>query len=116
MKLACLWITEVIHVLVWCAQLKELLLLPKVCVKTQEPQLVTEQLNVSCTSLRRILHKDLGLFAYKLQLTQELVASFALTLAAEISSYYYQLQEKSREKKFRREELKLATVVKWSFE
>ncbi|KAJ8935836.1 hypothetical protein NQ318_019895, partial [Aromia moschata] len=24
-----------------------------------------------CTSLRRILHKDLGLFAYKLQLTQE---------------------------------------------
>ncbi|KAJ8955173.1 hypothetical protein NQ318_009067 [Aromia moschata] len=45
-----------------------------------------------------------------------LVASFALTLAAEISSYYYQLQEKSREKKFRREELKLATVVKWSFE
>ncbi|KAJ8937844.1 hypothetical protein NQ318_022262 [Aromia moschata] len=29
MKLACLWITEVIHVLVRCAQLKELLLLPK---------------------------------------------------------------------------------------
>ncbi|KAJ8958844.1 hypothetical protein NQ318_019608 [Aromia moschata] len=28
-KLACLWITEVIHVLVRCAQLKELLLLPK---------------------------------------------------------------------------------------
>ncbi|KAJ8938485.1 hypothetical protein NQ318_007121, partial [Aromia moschata] len=27
--------------------------------------------NVSRTSLRRILHKDLGLFAYKLQLTQE---------------------------------------------
>ncbi|KAJ8956893.1 hypothetical protein NQ318_014310 [Aromia moschata] len=40
-KLACLWITEVIHVLVRCAQLKELLLLPKVCVKTQEPQLAT---------------------------------------------------------------------------
>ncbi|KAJ8936581.1 hypothetical protein NQ318_008053 [Aromia moschata] len=39
---ACLWITEVIHVLVQCAQLKELLLLPKLCVKTQEPQLVTE--------------------------------------------------------------------------
>ncbi|KAJ8960319.1 hypothetical protein NQ318_004053 [Aromia moschata] len=30
-----------------------------------------QQLNVSRTSLRRILHKDLGLFAYKLQLTQE---------------------------------------------
>ncbi|KAJ8958120.1 hypothetical protein NQ318_006049 [Aromia moschata] len=29
------------------------------------------QLDVSRTSLRRILHKDLGLFAYKLQLTQE---------------------------------------------
>ncbi|KAJ8944507.1 hypothetical protein NQ318_011765 [Aromia moschata] len=41
-KLACLWITEVIHVLVRCAQLKELLVLPKVCVKTQEPQLVIE--------------------------------------------------------------------------
>ncbi|KAJ8935521.1 hypothetical protein NQ318_005628 [Aromia moschata] len=49
-------------------------------------------------------------------LAGRLVASFALTLAAEISSYYYQLQEKSREKKFRREELKLATVVKCSFE
>ncbi|KAJ8956269.1 hypothetical protein NQ318_015005 [Aromia moschata] len=35
-------VTEVIHVLVRCAQLKELLLLPKVCVKTQEPQVVTE--------------------------------------------------------------------------
>ncbi|KAJ8950818.1 hypothetical protein NQ318_012680 [Aromia moschata] len=44
-KLACLWITEVIHVLVRCAQLKELLLLPKVCVKTQKPQLVTEHSN-----------------------------------------------------------------------
>ncbi|KAJ8934899.1 hypothetical protein NQ318_002653 [Aromia moschata] len=41
-KLACLWITEVIHVLVRCAQIKELLLLPKMCVKTQESQLVTE--------------------------------------------------------------------------
>ncbi|KAJ8944707.1 hypothetical protein NQ318_007920 [Aromia moschata] len=30
LKLACLWITEVIQVLVQCAQLKELLLLPKV--------------------------------------------------------------------------------------
>ncbi|KAJ8940256.1 hypothetical protein NQ318_004966 [Aromia moschata] len=30
-----------------------------------------QQLNVSRTSLRRILHKDLGLFAYKLQLTLE---------------------------------------------
>ncbi|KAJ8944957.1 hypothetical protein NQ318_013105 [Aromia moschata] len=30
-----------------------------------------QQLNVTCTSLRRILHKDLGLFAYKLQLTQD---------------------------------------------
>ncbi|KAJ8943512.1 hypothetical protein NQ318_016293 [Aromia moschata] len=29
------------------------------------------QLNVSGTSLRRILHKDVGLFAYKLQLTEE---------------------------------------------
>ncbi|KAJ8951490.1 hypothetical protein NQ318_000186 [Aromia moschata] len=43
-KLACLWITEVIHVLVRCAQLKELQLLPKVCVK--EPQLVTEYNNL----------------------------------------------------------------------
>ncbi|KAJ8946062.1 hypothetical protein NQ318_009187 [Aromia moschata] len=52
-KLACLWITEVIHVLVRCAQLKELLLLPKVCVKTQEPQLVTEHNNLinRCQSL-----------------------------------------------------------------
>ncbi|KAJ8952513.1 hypothetical protein NQ318_003309 [Aromia moschata] len=57
-KLACLWITEVIHVLVRCAQLKELLLLPKVCVKTQEPQLVTEHNNLiepgrqyTCTEL-----------------------------------------------------------------
>ncbi|KAJ8940716.1 hypothetical protein NQ318_009119 [Aromia moschata] len=31
-----------------------------------------QQLNISCTSLRRILHKDLGSFAYKLQLTQKL--------------------------------------------
>ncbi|KAJ8951240.1 hypothetical protein NQ318_010268 [Aromia moschata] len=46
MKLACLWITEVIHELVRCAQLKELLPLPKVCVKTQEPQLVTEHNNL----------------------------------------------------------------------
>ncbi|KAJ8955827.1 hypothetical protein NQ318_005370 [Aromia moschata] len=30
-----------------------------------------QQFNVSRTSLRRILHKDRGLFAYKLQLTQE---------------------------------------------
>ncbi|KAJ8947040.1 hypothetical protein NQ318_019932 [Aromia moschata] len=30
-----------------------------------------QQLNISHTSLRRILHKDLGLFAYKLHLTQE---------------------------------------------
>ncbi|KAJ8956841.1 hypothetical protein NQ318_014255 [Aromia moschata] len=45
-KLACLWITEVIHVPVRCVQLKELLLLPKVCVKTKEPQLVTEHNNV----------------------------------------------------------------------
>ncbi|KAJ8949368.1 hypothetical protein NQ318_012033 [Aromia moschata] len=45
-KLACLWITEVIHLLVRCAQLKELLLLPKVCVKTQEPQLVTDHTNL----------------------------------------------------------------------
>ncbi|KAJ8960473.1 hypothetical protein NQ318_013757 [Aromia moschata] len=45
-KLACLWITEVIHVLDRCAQLKQLLLLPKVCVKTQEPQLVTEHNNL----------------------------------------------------------------------
>ncbi|KAJ8960314.1 hypothetical protein NQ318_004046 [Aromia moschata] len=45
-KLACLWITEVIHVLVWCAQLNELLLLPKVCVNTQEAQLVTEHNNL----------------------------------------------------------------------
>ncbi|KAJ8953539.1 hypothetical protein NQ318_002959 [Aromia moschata] len=30
-----------------------------------------QQLNVSRTPLRRILHKDLGVFAYKLQLTQE---------------------------------------------
>ncbi|KAJ8937521.1 hypothetical protein NQ318_022247 [Aromia moschata] len=44
-----------ISVLVRCAQLKELLLLPKVCVKTQEPQLVTEHNNFVCrTSLRRI--------------------------------------------------------------
>lgn len=32
----------------------------------------SQQLNISRTSLRRILHKDLGLFAYKVQLTQEL--------------------------------------------
>ncbi|KAJ8962519.1 hypothetical protein NQ318_000910 [Aromia moschata] len=30
-----------------------------------------QQLNVSRTSLRRILHKERGLFAYKLQLIQE---------------------------------------------
>ncbi|KAJ8942189.1 hypothetical protein NQ318_009208 [Aromia moschata] len=72
-KLACLWITEVIHVLVRCAQLKELLLLPKVCVKTQETSTRhrAQQLNVSRTSLRSILHRDLRLFDYKLQLTQE---------------------------------------------
>ncbi|KAJ8948530.1 hypothetical protein NQ318_000070 [Aromia moschata] len=45
-KFACLWITEVIHVLVRCAQLKELLLLPKVCVKTQELQFVTDHNNL----------------------------------------------------------------------
>ncbi|KAJ8958897.1 hypothetical protein NQ318_019665 [Aromia moschata] len=65
-KLACLWITEVIHVLVRCAQLKELLLLPKVCVKTQEPQLVTEHnshfsreycIKTSDYLLRRRLHR-----------------------------------------------------------
>ncbi|KAJ8962656.1 hypothetical protein NQ318_001050 [Aromia moschata] len=39
-------ITEVIHVLVRCAQLKELLLLLKLYVKTQEPQLVTEHNNL----------------------------------------------------------------------
>ncbi|KAJ8938838.1 hypothetical protein NQ318_019013, partial [Aromia moschata] len=44
--MACLWITEVIHVLVRCVQLKELLLLPKVCVKIQETQLVTEHNNL----------------------------------------------------------------------
>ncbi|KAJ8954132.1 hypothetical protein NQ318_005726, partial [Aromia moschata] len=45
-KLACLWITEVIHLFVRCAQLKELLLLPKVCVKTQQSQFVTEHNNL----------------------------------------------------------------------
>ncbi|KAJ8952512.1 hypothetical protein NQ318_003308 [Aromia moschata] len=50
-KLAWLWITEVIHVLVRCAQLKELLLLPKVCVNTQEPQLVTEHNNSMSVAL-----------------------------------------------------------------
>ncbi|KAJ8941480.1 hypothetical protein NQ318_017865 [Aromia moschata] len=45
-KLAYLWITEVIHVLVRCAQLKELLLFHKVFVKTQEPQLVTDHNNL----------------------------------------------------------------------
>ncbi|KAJ8960255.1 hypothetical protein NQ318_003980 [Aromia moschata] len=50
-KLACLWITEVIHVLVQCAQLKELLLLPKVCVKIQDPQLVTEHNNLMVQEL-----------------------------------------------------------------
>ncbi|KAJ8953575.1 hypothetical protein NQ318_002997, partial [Aromia moschata] len=45
-KLACLWKTEVIHVLVRCAHLKDLLLLPKVCVKTQGTQLVTEHNNL----------------------------------------------------------------------
>ncbi|KAJ8944111.1 hypothetical protein NQ318_013293 [Aromia moschata] len=49
-------------------------------------------------------------FERKFERLGRLVASFALTLAAEISSYYHQLQEKSREKKFRREEMKLATV------
>ncbi|KAJ8938348.1 hypothetical protein NQ318_000140, partial [Aromia moschata] len=38
--------TEVIHVLVLCAQLKELLLFPKVCLKTKELQLVTEHNNL----------------------------------------------------------------------
>lgn len=28
--------------------------------------------NISCTSLSRILHKDLGLLVYKVQLTQQL--------------------------------------------
>ncbi|KAJ8951689.1 hypothetical protein NQ318_012231 [Aromia moschata] len=38
--------SHVIHVLVRCAQLKNLLLLPKVCVKTHELQLVTENNNL----------------------------------------------------------------------
>ncbi|KAJ8937042.1 hypothetical protein NQ318_021112, partial [Aromia moschata] len=37
-----------------------------------------QQLNISRTSLRRILHKDFGLFAYKLQLTQEAHIHFHL--------------------------------------
>ncbi|KAJ8959442.1 hypothetical protein NQ318_022135 [Aromia moschata] len=36
----------ILQVLVRCAQLKELLLLPKVCVKTQERQLVAEHNNL----------------------------------------------------------------------
>ncbi|KAJ8960320.1 hypothetical protein NQ318_004054 [Aromia moschata] len=59
---------QVIHVLVRYAQLKELLLLPKVCVKTQKSQLVTEYNNLMSHISEE---KDLGLFAYKLQLTQE---------------------------------------------
>ncbi|KAJ8933492.1 hypothetical protein NQ318_005336 [Aromia moschata] len=47
---------------------------------------------------------------------QKLVASFALTLPAEISSYYYQLQEKSKEKEFRREELKFGFVREYASE
>ncbi|XP_018375528.1 PREDICTED: uncharacterized protein LOC108769183 [Trachymyrmex cornetzi] len=35
----------------------------------------SQQLSISRTSLRRILHKDLGLFAYKIQMTQELKAN-----------------------------------------
>lgn len=35
----------------------------------------SQQLAISRTSLRRILHKDLGLFAYKVQMTQELKAN-----------------------------------------
>ncbi|KAJ8959179.1 hypothetical protein NQ318_022440 [Aromia moschata] len=64
----CLWIREVIHVLVRCAQLKELLLLPKVCVKTQEPQLVREhnltnkvvskKIQIACTS--KVHVKEIG--------------------------------------------------------
>ena len=33
---------------------------------------LSQQLNISETSLRRILHKDLGVTAYKVQLAQEL--------------------------------------------
>ncbi|KAJ8959342.1 hypothetical protein NQ318_022028 [Aromia moschata] len=46
-----IYITEVIHVLVQCSQLKELLLLPKVCVKTQKPQLFTEHNNLMSVAL-----------------------------------------------------------------
>lgn len=35
----------------------------------------SQQLNISRTSMMRILHKDLGLFAYKVQLTQQLKAN-----------------------------------------
>jgi len=35
----------------------------------------SQQLNISRTSLRKILHKDLGLFPYKIQLTQQLKAN-----------------------------------------
>ncbi|KAJ8942412.1 hypothetical protein NQ318_014459 [Aromia moschata] len=55
-------LSKVIHVLVRCAQLKELLLLPKVCVKTQEPQLVTEHNNLMI--VRNIL-KDFGVLHTK---------------------------------------------------
>ncbi|KAJ8944977.1 hypothetical protein NQ318_018441, partial [Aromia moschata] len=65
-KLACLWITEVLHVLVRCAQLKELLLLAQSVRENRRTSTRhrAQQLDVSRTSLRRILHKDLGLFAY----------------------------------------------------
>ncbi|KAJ8940688.1 hypothetical protein NQ318_017661 [Aromia moschata] len=45
--------------LVRCAQLKELLLLPKVCVKTQEPQLVTEHNNLIRTESRNKITSNL---------------------------------------------------------
>ena len=35
----------------------------------------SQQLNISETSLRRILHKDLGMTPYKVQLVQELKAT-----------------------------------------
>ncbi|KAJ8945993.1 hypothetical protein NQ318_017109 [Aromia moschata] len=41
----------------------------------------TQQLNVSRISLRKILHKDLGLFAYKVQLTEEPAGIPQLSLA-----------------------------------
>ncbi|KAJ8957023.1 hypothetical protein NQ318_012196 [Aromia moschata] len=86
-KLAYLWKTEVIHVLVRCAQLKKNSVVQSVRENPRTSTRRRAQLNVSRTSLRRILHKDLGLFAYKLQLTQE-IFSYILAIPIAILQRY----------------------------